>query len=234
LGKDKSLEPIKDLTGLTKSYIEAQKMIGRSVQLPVKDLKPEDRAKAVKDIIGRLRKEGVLEATPDSPDKYEIKTPQVDGWKANEPLMTGFREAAHKIGMTPSQAQGLFDWYLNFQQSTETQDQEEFENMKLGLQKEWGGLYRRKLEAARRAAAEYIGQDADALISHLPPAIEQAIISGESVGLKDTQPAEIKKKLEGMLFDKAHPLNDVSHAGHKQALEEYNRLNQMYVQAGGR
>lgn len=250
MAKDKSLEPIKDLGGLVKSYIESQKMIGGSVQLPKKDLKPEDRAKAVKDIIGRLRKEGVLEATPEGPDKYEIKTPQIEGWTANEPLMTGFREVAHKFGMTPSQAQGLFDWYLNFQQSSETNAQEEFESMRSGLQKEWGGLYRRKLEAARRASAKFIGADADELISRLPPAagkrlvaafaeigepmLEEAIISGEALGLKDTQASEIKKKIEGMLFDKASPLNDVSHPQHKQAVEDFSSLSQLYIQAGGK
>jgi len=250
LAKDKSLEPYKDLQGLVKSHIEAQKLIGRSVQLPGKDMKPEDRSKAVKDIIGRLRKEGVLEATPDSPDKYELKTPQLDGWKANEPLLNGFKEAAHKIGMTPSQAQGLFDWYLNYQESSDTQEHTEFEEMKAGLQREWGGLFRRKIEAARRAASKFIGADADELISRLPPAagrrlvqafadigeplLEEAIVSGEMAGLKDTQPATIKAKMEAMLYDKAHPLNDVSHAGHKQAVDDYNKLNEMYVKSGGR
>lgn len=250
MSKEKSLDVIKDFGGLTKGYVEAQKLIGRSVQLPGKDLKPEERTKAVKAVVDRLRKEGVLEATPESPDKYEIKFPEAEGWKANEPLIGGFKEVAHKLGMTPSQAQGLFDWYLNYQESSQTQEQEEFETMKAGLQKEWGGLYRRKIEAARRAAAKFIGVDADNIISHLHPTagkrivmglaeigepmLEEAIVSGEASGLKDTQPAEIKKKIEAMLFDKNHPLNDISHPQHKAAVEEYSALQQLYVKAGGK
>lgn len=249
MGKEKSLDVIKDWNGLTKGYVEAQKLIGRSVQLPGKDMKPEDRQKAVKEIVGRLRKEGVLEATPESPDKYEIKTPQVEGWKANDQLLGGFKEVAHKMGVTPSQAQGLFDWYLNFQQSASVQEQQEFDEMKTGMQKEWGGLYRRKVEAARRAAAKFIGADADDLISKLPPAagkrlvmafaeigepmLEEAIVSGEALGLKDTQASEIKSKLETMLSDKTHPLNDISHPRHASAVEEFNQLSQLYVKAGG-
>ncbi len=250
LGKEKSLDSIKDFNGLTKSFVDAQKMIGGSIRLPSKDLKPEEREKAVKDLTGRLIKEGIIEGPPETPDKYEIKTPQVEGWKANDQLIGGFKEQAHKLGITPSQAQGLFDWYLNFQESAETQGQEEFEQMRSGLQKEWGGLYRRKLEAARRAAAKFIGADADELISHLPPKagkrlvqafaeigepmLEEAIISGEALGLKDTQAGEIKKKIEAMMFDKAHPLNDISHPQHKQAVEQFSQLSQLYVQAGGK
>ena len=248
LGKDKSLESIKDFHGLTKSYIDAQKMIGGSIRLPAKDAKPEDRQKAVKDILGKLRANGVLENVPESPDKYEIKMPTIEGFKVNEPLFNSFRESAHKFGVTPSQAQGMFDWYLNFQEESDRQEQTAFEEMKQGMKKEFGGLYPRKMEAARRAAAKYLGVDGDEIMSQLPPAIgkrlvmafaeigdpllEDDLITGGIPGVVTKE--QVKAKIDAMMNDKAHPLNDISHRGHKDAVEEYTALQQQYIRLGGK
>lgn len=248
MGKDKSLEPYKDLQGLVKSHIEAQKMIGSSIRLPPKDAKPEDRTKAVNDILGKLRKEGVIEGVPETPDKYEIKTPTIEGWTANEPLVKGFKEAAHKVGVTPSQAQGLFDWYLNFQESADAQNKAEFEEMKAGMKREMGGLYTRRMEAARRAVAKYIGADGDEIISGLPPAVgkklvmafaeigdpllEDALIQGEKLGVSSLSDTE--KKINEIVANKAHPLWDISHAGHKQAVEDWTALQKVYIELKGR
>ena len=247
MGKDKSLEPIKDFHGLTKSYIEAQKMIGNSIRLPGKDVKPEDRTKAVKDIIGRLRKEGVLEAIPEGPDKYDIKFPTIDGWKGNEPLIKSFKEAAHKSGMPTSQVQEMFDWYLNYQEEVMSGQREEFETMKRGMKSELGGLYNRRMEAARRAVAKYIGADGDDLMSNLPPQVGRKLVlafaeigdslledslamGGSTPGFQSNaqEKAKLHAKMVDMFTDKNNPINDLSHPGHAKALEEYSKLNEIY------
>jgi len=244
LGNDKSLEPIKDLHGLTKSYIESQKMIGNSIRLPGKDLKPEDRQKAVGELTTRLRKEGILEAVPETADGYELPLPQIEGWQANEPLINGFKEVAHKLGIPNSKASELFTWYLNFQEEAEAASQVEFETMKISMKKELGGLYPRKMEAARRAVAKYLGLDGDEIISNLPPAVgrkmvlafaeigdpmlEDGLILGELVQGVESKEA-IGKKITDMMGDPKHPLNDISHPGHAKALEEYQKLNSMFV-----
>jgi hypothetical protein len=240
LGKDKSFEPIKDFHGLAKSYVEAQKMIGGSIRLPKKDASPEEKKKAQNDILTKLRAEGILEAPPQAPDKYEIKLPKEEGFTPNEPLINSFKEAAHKSGLPPSQAQAMVDWYLNFQAETERQEQMEFENTKKALKSEFGGLYVRKMEAARRAASKYLGEDGDELISNLPPKtgarilkalaeigdplLEDAMVAGEIPGVVTKD--EIQNKINIMITDKKHPLNDISHPGHKAAVEEYSRLQQ--------
>lgn len=248
IGKDKSLEPIKDFHGLTKSFINSQKMIGGSIQLPAKDAKPEDRDRAVKDILGKLRANGVLENVPESPDKYDIKMPTIEGWKANEPLVKSFKEHSHKTGKTPSQAQADFDWYLNFQEESDRQEQTAFETMKQGMKKDFGGLYTRKMEAARRAAAKYLGVDGDEIMSQLPPAIgkrlvlafaeigdpllEDDLITGGIPGVVTKE--QVKVKIDAMMNDKAHPLNDISHRQHKEAVEEYTQLQQQFIRLGGK
>ena len=242
IGTHKSLETYKDLNGLVKSHIEAQKMIGNSIRLPGKDLEPEKRTEAVKTLTDKLRTEGIIEAIPDAPEGYEFAIPEVEGFTADENLINGFKDAAHKAGVPQAQATQLFNWYLNHQESMEAQSQIEFENMKDSMKKEFGGLYPRKMEAARRAVAKYMGVDGDSIISGLPPGIgrklvlafaeigdpmlEEGLILGETVKGVESKD-QVREKMEAMMLDKNHPLMDLSHPGHNKALEEYTKLNKM-------
>lgn|SRR3990170_4526388 len=248
LANDKSFEPIKDLPGLAKSFVDSQKMIGRGIFLPDEKAKPEDRKKSIDGIMKKLREGGIIESPPDSPDKYEMKFPAVDRFgnelQPNQPLIDSFKQAAHKAGIMPAVAQGLLDWYLNFQAEGEAQEDQQFQNMKSDLKKSWGGLYVRRMEASRRALAKYLGDDGDEVISSLPPAIgrrlviafsqigepmlEDALIEGSISGMPSAD--DIYKQIQTMMNDKTHPLNDVSKTGHKEAVAEYDRLNKMYVQ----
>lgn len=242
LGKDKALEPIKDFQGLVKSHNEAQKMIGGSIRLPGKDLGEEDRTKAVGELMGKLRTEGILESVPESPEKYEIKMPQIEGFSVNQPLHDSFRVAAHKFGVTPSQAQGLFDWYLNEQAAGDTRENAEFATMKEAIKTEWGSLHARKMEAARRAIVKYVGLDGNELISELPPKLGEKLLRAFStIGdplleadftVGDTTSFAtrdaLKEKIDKMMADPKGPLLDESHAGHKEAVKEYTRLSRDY------
>lgn len=244
LGKDKSLEPIKDFKGLTESFINAQKLIGGSIRLPKKDGKPEERQKAIGEIMTKLKSEGILESAPESPDKYEIKFPEIENFQANEPLIGSFKEFAHKEGISNSQVQKFFDWYLNYQMGAEAQEDQKFEQLKSGLKKKWAGLSTRKFEAARRAAGKHLGEDADELIGRMipedavrivqmfaeigDPMLEDAFIEGERLGVSTL--ADVDKKILEMFNDPKHPLNDVSKPGHKEAVEEYSRLQKMKIQ----
>jgi len=239
MGKEKSLDPIfssaKPGEALVKSYVEAQRMVGNSIRLPGKDAKPEDRKKAVDGIMGKLRESGVLEPIPESPDKYEIQLPQIEGFKANETLLNGFKETAHKIGLPPSQAQGLFDWYLNLQEAQNQKEQVDFQNMKQGLKRELGGLYPRKMEAARRGVARYIGEDGDKLLSSLPPDIgRKLVLAFAEIGDPLLTKESVKAKIDSMMNDPKNPLNDISHRQHKEAVEEYSKLQQQYIRLGGK
>jgi hypothetical protein len=243
VGKDKALEPIKDFHGLAKSFVDSQKMIGRGIYLPKENATPEEKTKAANEITEKLRKAGILETPPDSPEKYQINLPEKDfqgqPFEVNQPLLDSFRGVAHKLGVSPKVAQGLFDWYLNFQAEAEAGDEKAFEEMKSGLKKEWGGLYTRNMEAARRAVFKYVGEDGDSVISSLPPQIgfklvkafsqigdgllEDDIVTGNLAGVPSVD--DVQKKISTMMNDKKHPLNDASHPGHKVAVQEYNKLN---------
>jgi len=247
LGKDKAFEPIKDFQGWAKSFIDSQKLLGKPIRLPEKE-KKEERKKAIDGFMNHLRTEGDIEAIPEAPEKYEIKLPQEEGFKPNEPLLNSFKQFAHKTQMPPSMAQAAFDWYLNFQAEADALEQEKFQEVRTNLKKEWAGLYVRHMEAARRAGGKYLGPDADQLFSQIPPEIgvrfvkafaeigdpliEDALVSGELVGIPQVD--EVRKKIVTMMNDKDHPLNDVSKAGHKEAVEELTKLNEQLTKLGGK
>ena len=75
LGKDKAFEPIKDFEGWAKSYVDLNKMIGRSIRLPGDDLSPEDKEKHVKELRGKLMEAGIIEGVPESPEGYQYERP---------------------------------------------------------------------------------------------------------------------------------------------------------------
>ena len=251
LGKEKVFEPIKDLKGLAESYVNAQKMIGRGIFLPDKNAKPEDVQKAKENVLKKLRDAGFIEAVPGTPEDYDLKFPTEDRFgnelKPNEPLVQSFRQTAHKLGLSPSAAQGLLDWYLNYQSEAEAQEQAEFEKMKRELKNEWGGLYIRRMEAARRAAAKYIGNDSDDVISSLPPHLGKRIVTalskiGESLiedeliagVIPGAETAEsLKKKIDAIVNDPNHPFYKDG-PGHKEAVDEYTKLFRAYVALGGK
>lgn len=238
LGKHTALEPIKDFTGLTKSFVDAQGMIGGSIRLPKKDATPEEKKAATDELMGKLRTEGILEAIPESPEGYEIKVPTEEGFSLNQPLADSFKKAAHALGASPSMVQGFFDWYLNFQAEADAQERAEFDAMKEGLKTEWGALHTRKMEAARRAVFKHLGEDGDSIISNLPPAIGQKMVRifasiGEPMledgfvgGLPAGMPTRdsIQNKINEIQNNKDHPLHDLGKAGHKEAVEEWTKL----------
>jgi len=152
------------------------------------------------------------------------------------------------MGIGPMQAQGLFDWYLNFQEDQDRAEQAEFEKMKQDMVIELGGLYQRKMEAARRAAAKYIGLDGDEIISQLPPAIGKRIVmafaeigdpllegdfaTGGIPGVVTKE--QVKAKIDAIMNDPKHPLNDLSNRQHNEAVNEYTKLQQQYIRLGGK
>ena len=251
LGKDKSLEPIKDFHGLGKSYIEGQKMIGRGLFLPKEGIPEEERKKSVDGIMDKLRKANIIEGAPESPEGYQIKMPEKmangEPFSPNEPLLNSFRQAIHKLGLPPSKAQGLFDWYLNFEAESEASERKAFEDMKRNLYKEWGGLAIRNMESARRAAFRYLGEDSEEILTdaRIPvdysykilrafaqigqPLLEDGIVTGDLRGMPNVD--GIWKKMIEM---QSQPAADISHIGHKVWTKEYEELNRQHVELTSR
>lgn len=99
----KSLETIQDVPGLIKSYVNAQSMIGADkVAIPGK-YATDDDWNLVYDKMGR----------PAESSGYELENKLAEGQVENVEMLTNYKEAAHKLGLQPKQAQGLLNWFNN-------------------------------------------------------------------------------------------------------------------------
>ena len=96
---DKSLESIKDVASLAKSYIHAQKMVG-SDKIPVPNKYATDKDwSLVYEKLGR----------PKSPDGYKYDLPQDK--QVDEASLKSFSDQAHRLGLLPTQANGVIKFY---------------------------------------------------------------------------------------------------------------------------
>jgi len=145
---DKSLENIKDIQGLAKSYIHAQKMVGAD-KIPVPNkYATEDDWNEVYSKLGR----------PESPDGYSFDTKGID-----ESGLKSFAEHAHKMGLLPQQANEMVKWYQGNVDATTQENNAKAEKARndsvIALKKEYGQAYDNKLKAASAMAKQYIEPD---------------------------------------------------------------------------
>jgi hypothetical protein len=96
-----SLESIKDIGSLAKSYVSAQKMIGADKVVIPKDDAPPEEWRSVYQKLGM----------PENADGYEFKAQ--DDWGDTERAnLKMFQDKAHELGLSKAQANKLLDWNL--------------------------------------------------------------------------------------------------------------------------
>ncbi len=102
LRDNQSLQTIPDVPALAKSYVNAQSMIGADKIAIPGNWATEDDWSVVYDKLGR----------PESPDQYDLQVNNLpEGQEADADLMKWYAETVHNVGLTPNQAQKLFDAY---------------------------------------------------------------------------------------------------------------------------
>ena len=103
---EKFWEPLKGkgFGDVLKTYAEAQKFIGGSIRLPGEKDAPQDREKKLNDVYAKLGR-------PESPDKYDLKLPEVGGIKWDDHAVGMFKQTAHKLGLNSTQLNGLLTMY---------------------------------------------------------------------------------------------------------------------------
>jgi len=87
---EKSLHKFANRDEVAKSYVELQRKLGSSIQIPKSDADPAEWEK----VFSHLR--------PESPDKYEVPT---EGF--TETAIADIKKAAFESGMTPTQVKNL-------------------------------------------------------------------------------------------------------------------------------
>ena len=230
---DKSLENIKDIEGLAKSYVHAQKLVGAD-KIPVPNkFATEKDWDAVYQRLGRPE-----DATG---YKYDIAEDQT----IDETVLKNFSDQAHKLGLLPGQANGVVKFY-NDAMSKIQQDQDSVavaarENSTKELKQEWGQAYDQKINQASNLA-QTVGAsalfdtnlaDGTKLGDHpvmIKAFAELAAKMGEdsitqSSGPIYQTPAQIEKEI-GNLTQAGSAYWDKNHPNHEVAVEEVLALRE--------
>ena len=231
-----SLKNFQDAGQLAKSYVHAQRMVGADkISVPTKHATDEDWNQV-------FSKLGV----PDSPDKYEVKYELQEG--ANETPVKNFIEEAHKLNLLPHQVQGVLNYYSQLEQGVNDTQQKDMELNKIenesSLRKEWGLAYDKKMNAANGVFKNFFAtdladvklQDGTPLGNH--PGFVRSLsemankFSEDSMGTNQEEsggitPAEADREIQKILGDQNHPYFQKNHPGHKAAVDEMFKLNNM-------
>ena len=148
---DPSLADIKDVGGLAKSYIHAQKMVGTDkISLPTENATPEEM-NAFYDRLGR-------------PKEYEFtKTELPEGMEYNEDMEKQMKALMHSAGLTNKQANDLNNGYLKYMSEQFTNQKTADENQKAEwyktLKTDLGKAFDEQIDLSQRAARELGGED---------------------------------------------------------------------------
>ena len=230
---DKSLENIKDIEGLAKSYVHAQKLVG-SDKIPVPNkFATEKDWDAVYEKLGR----------PADATGYKYDLPEDKNLDAE--ALNNFSTQAHKLGLLPGQANGVVQFY-NEAMSKVQQEQDNVavaarEASTSELKKEWGQAYDQKVSQAANLA-QSVGAnellnanmaDGTKLGDHPVMIKAFAQLAGkmgedsitQSSGPTYQTPAQLEKDI-GELTMPGSAYWDKTHPNHKLAVEEVLALRE--------
>ena len=232
--EDPSLGSIEPVENLAKSYVNAQRLIGKDKIVVPGEFATEEEWKT--NVFSKL-------GLPDSVDKYEI---QVAGGEAlDQEFFGGFKKAAHEAGVLPTQAQKIFDWYGKeavrqgeaATQAAQTNVNEKVEELK----KDWGGAYEAKVKAAQAAVAHFTDTDFkeyldESGLGNDPNLIKTFAKIGETLTedqFKEsgpvklgTTPTDAQAQINTVMGDPNHAYHNKNHPNHKNAVAEVQRMYQ--------
>ena len=230
---DKSLENIKDIEALAKSYVHAQKLVG-SDKIPVPNkFATEKDWDAVYEKLGR----------PADATGYKYDLPE-DQSLDNEAL-NNFSVQAHKLGLLPGQANGIVKFYNEMTaasiQEADLKATNAREASSTELKKEWGQAFDQKISQAANLAKSVGASElfnanlADGTKLGDHPVMIRAFAQlaaqmGEdsitqSSGPAFQTPAQIEKEI-GELTAPGSAYWDKNHPNHQVAVEEVLALRE--------
>lgn len=233
---DPSLASIQDVAGLAKSYINAQTLVGKKGVILPGENATEDDWNQFYGAIGR----------PETPDKYEIAKPSElpEGFPYVEDIEKNFKDVAHKMGLTPNQVKGLYDWYMKMDvdlfQTAQNHLKQQGESLEAELRKEWGMAYDQKAELAKRAAKQFADEDT---LTQLEGALgapgmvklfakigeamgEDKMIGGGGGSGTALTPDQARQEIAKIMGDPKHSYHLGDHPEHKIAVDNMAKLFQ--------
>jgi len=235
---DPSLSTYKDINGMAKSLINAQKMVGADkIAIPSKYTTPEEMDSFYSKI-GR----------PDASDGYELSATEAIG----EEGVTFFKQLAHKNGLTQNQAENILTEYGGYLDTMGEKTEEQIEHIRTGLEKDlqqqWGDQYDKNIGFSNEVVS-FFGNDDDAItemkladgtrVGDNPMLIEMFSNIGQFIAEKigedsfsgrDNVPGMAMEELQAELnsiMAPGTPYWDKQHPDHNRVVERAFQLNSM-------
>lgn len=236
-----SIKNFKSPGDLAKSWVEAQKLIGR-------DKIPVPGEKATKEdwdmVFERLGR-------PKDADGYaipEVKMPE--GYPLpKEEFIKEFKSKALELGLLPTQVKNLYEWFMNNEATQYNQYQQERNLSRTeaenALRKAWGKAFEQNYAIAEQAVNKYgserfieklkasgMNNDPDVIefISNMAKNMAEDTITGKPPGLTlspEEAKAEIAKIQGEAMKDKNHPMNNKHHPEYEYFLNKWKSLHEM-------
>ena len=230
-----SISPIKDVENLARSYVNAQRLIGTD-KIPMPANPTEEDLDRIYDRLGR----------PSTPEDYGIAA---DGSVVTDEVAKEYSDIAHKLRLTPDQAQGILDYYRGTVEKSGAATLEMAEAAReetvSSLKQEWGRAFEQKVDAAARVAQEFgnpemfditlqdgskLGDNPDFIKAFAKIAdFRQSVTSEDTVADMSQSnvmtPADAKAEIDAIMNDKGHPYWDRKNlVGRQQAVERVQEL----------
>jgi hypothetical protein len=255
LAKEKFFDSIKakDATEalplIAKRAVDANKMIGNSIQLPAKDAKPEEIAKWREAQFPKLVAAGLVQAPPAAASEYTLTAPDLPNLPPlSETRADFYKSGFHKLGISQAQAQGILE--LHAQEISQglhlldTANQKEID----GVAERWGEpLFNKRWAAANDVIptlAEAVGLDKaevtkyleatrkgnDPILFQLLAAVgevvgEDVVFTGKGLGVSGVE--EAKQRIAAIRENPAHAWHNENHPDHAKARTEMEGLYKM-------
>jgi len=231
-----SLGLIQDIPALAKSFVHAQKQIGRDkIVIPDKHATPEDW----KNIFQKL-------GHPQELKGYEITPPE--GANFDDGFVTQFKEQAFKHNILPHQANEILKWYSEANETAlaglkQEQANEQQTTLKK-LKAEFGEAFQTKLQSARMAVKEAFGGEAEdvfmwleesglgndermiKMMMHFGQMIKEDTVIGDGRDNNAETPKAIEEQINEIMGNKEHPYYDKAHPNHAKAVKEMQTLHE--------
>ena len=242
LKSEKSLETFKGkpISALVESHVNAQKLIGGSLRVPGKDAKPEDVAKFREEAYAKLGR-------PESPEKYNVKLPSVEGVEVSQDHLKAFLPVAHKLGLNDTQVEEILKWDADQAKALAPDHAKDYEKCMEALTKGddngpgWGSTADRYINTAKRTletmfhpsvaaqiVASGVGNNPEFIRGMArigKELIEDGLILGEEKGpAGDSQ--SLLAELEKMMGDPKSAYFDKMHPDHDKAVERAMHIRQ--------
>lgn len=258
LQNEPTLAKYKSVEEALKGSVHAQKLVGKAVEYPGADAKPDQ--------VAEFRKRA---GVPESADKYQItlpKPPEGSGMEWDQKMLSGFLGKMHAAHARPEAVQAAIDTYVehmatrwdqwrNLQAQSEQQD---LSGAVAELEKKWGPRdgpmwkhHQGRAELAVRtlmadappAAVQRIVESAnDPEVAHAFSLLADSLLERGFLG-EDEMPSgmggetaqqEADKIRDAAAKDPSHPLNDPNHPQHEAVVKKYLEFNAIAAGPRGR